>query len=248
MLIVGIVCASLQLGMGPLDAKHVEPLPPEVVEAERTTAKLRDSLELSWMARRAAARFRKSATPKQREQLKTLATLYKAQAEAAAKDGKVSVRPADLQRVLGPTLRALGSRDANGVDAAAFELAVSMVQAEVDDAVVALKLHQDRRNALREDMNRLRAELEDWPADEKREVTWHDAEGRSHTASLTREEAEALLDELSTVYETMGDMSQLMTLNLQSALQQSQQLFSMLSQMAKMMHDTTKSIINNMRD
>ena len=59
--------------------------------------------------------------------------------------------------------------------------------------------------------------------------------------------ATATPEKLDEALATLGDDSQLMNLELQDTLQKLQQSLQMLSNISKMMHDTTMSIIRNFR-
>ena len=59
----------------------------------------------------------------------------------------------------------------------------------------------------------------------------------------TREEIEAQIQDMEERLQTLGDDAQLANIDLQSALQRTQQTLQMLSNVSKMMHDTAMEVI-----
>lgn len=77
--------------------------------------------------------------------------------------------------------------------------------------------------------------------------TYTDADGMKKTETLTKTQADDLLSSLESQLSTIGDMTQLMQMNLEQALQKEQQFYQIMSNIMKMMHDTAKSIIQNLK-
>jgi hypothetical protein len=67
------------------------------------------------------------------------------------------------------------------------------------------------------------------------------------TKTLTPAQLDALIAALEAKLQTVGQDSQLATIDLQNALQQQQQVIQMLSNISKLMNDTSMSIIGNLK-
>jgi hypothetical protein len=120
------------------------------------------------------------------------------------------------------------------------------------------------KKTTREEMSKLQDEITDWPDDgSKREITYmepkKDADGNyvvdakgnyvfeEKTVLMSKDEAKNLLDKMDKSLSNFSDMNQMDMFDLQEASQKKSQIMQLLSDVAKTIHDTAKSIINNMR-
>ena len=67
------------------------------------------------------------------------------------------------------------------------------------------------------------------------------------TVVMTKEQIEALIDDIESQLATLEDMGQDLWLNLQDAMNVQQQLMQMMANIMKNIHNTAKAIIRNMK-
>lgn len=112
------------------------------------------------------------------------------------------------------------------------------------------------KKEIREDISMLQDELSDWPeGQDKMEITYNEysqnADGtfssKEVTKEMTKEDVNNLIDSLNSTKDTLSEMNQMDMLNLQNAMNNQSQLMQTVSNIMKVMHDTAKSIIQNLR-
>ena len=131
-------------------------------------------------------------------------------------------------------------------------MALDGAQQDVLELANQLATATQNGRTFREDLADFRNTLADWPEDlQAMEFTWHEMTDTGSiiekTEMLTKEKAHAKMEELEMTLGTIGDMRQEWQLSLQDALNRQQQAFQILSNIIKMMHDTAKSVIQNVR-
>lgn len=130
-------------------------------------------------------------------------------------------------------------------------MAYDGISSRVMDLAGELKGNLDQTKELREILSDFREELsEDWAEGEMRDFTYfedHDGEYVLVTKSLSREDAKLKMEEMEGYLANMGDVKQDFQFRLQMAMQQQQQAMQIMSNISKMIHDTAKAIIQNLR-
>jgi len=135
----------------------------------------------------------------------------------------------DISVVCGVMYRAIGPAEAR-----TFELAQS------------LQRNLDAKRYLREAINEIRDVIANniWPT----KVTYVDGAGVERTITLlSNEEAVNLLKNLEEQFQTAGDMTQMLQMRLQDAMNELSQMMTLLSAIMKNQHETLKQIIRNMK-
>lgn len=131
---------------------------------------------------------------------------------------------------------------------------ITYMENETEEMAEDLNTKIEAKNDLRTESTELSEMISDWPDDgSTQSYTWNsyevDDDGnvyvQTNTKELTKEEAEALQEDLEGQLETLDDYTQLQQLELQDAYQDQQQAMSTLSQILSSMHDTMKNTINN---
>jgi hypothetical protein len=110
-------------------------------------------------------------------------------------------------------------------------------------------------NALREELLMLQDELADWPDGEIRTITYGMAVRQSdgswkltkQTKTMTKEEIRVLISTLEGQISEMSEVWEADMLKLQDAMNKQARLYQVFSNTLKMMKDTAKAIIRNMR-
>ena len=109
---------------------------------------------------------------------------------------------------------------------------------------------------LRTDMADIRETLADWPAgQETQHFTWTEVsigpdgklQSETKEGDLTKEEAQALLEELDTQLDTLREMTELQRIDLQNMTQDYNQALNTLSGILKSQQEYLKAIINNLK-
>jgi len=124
--------------------------------------------------------------------------------------------------------------------------AIAPAEAKTYKLAQSLQRNLDAKRLLREAINDIKEVIADgdWPT----EVTYVDGTGVKRTVVLrSKGEAENLLKDLESQYQTAKDMTQMLQMQLQDAMNKQQQVYAMLSAIMKNQHDTLKQIIQNMR-
>jgi predicted nucleic acid-binding Zn-ribbon protein len=127
-----------------------------------------------------------------------------------------------------------------------LEKRYNTAEADVFDLANKLQGNLDAKMSLRQDISELREIIskDGWPF----KFSYYDENGRVISVVLsTPREAMALVEKLEQSLQTMSDMSQMMQLELQDAMNKQQQMMQTLSAFMKSQHDTLKAIISNMR-
>lgn len=122
----------------------------------------------------------------------------------------------------------------------------AVAEAEVFDTAQQIQENLDAKKQLREDIAELRDIItnDSWPA----KFLYHDENGNEVAVVLSSsDEAKALLEKLEQSLQTLSDISQMLQLELQDAMNKQQQAMQILSNIMKNQHDTLKAIIQNMR-
>lgn len=122
----------------------------------------------------------------------------------------------------------------------------AVAENEVFDIAQQIQENLDAKKQLRADIAELRDIItnDSWPA----KFSYHDENGNEVAVVLsTLDEAKALLEKLEQSLQTLSDISQMMQLELQDAMNKQQQAMQILSNIMKNQHDTLKAIIQNMR-
>jgi hypothetical protein len=97
--------------------------------------------------------------------------------------------------------------------------------------------------------------LKDWPDGQSQEFTWHtvsfDENGnptvQTHTETLSKEDAQKLLDDLNMQQQSIGDMSDMAKFDLQSKYQDYTQAVQTLAGIQKQTYDDAMKIIANLK-
>ncbi len=123
-----------------------------------------------------------------------------------------------------------------------------------------LKGNIESKRAKREEISDVRETISDYPkgwsqvgtTDDGKPIlkttfTYTDEEGVTKTKELDKEGALGLVKTMESQLSTIGDMTQEMQLNLEQALQKEQQFYQLISNIMKIMNDTAKSIIQNVK-
>jgi len=127
-----------------------------------------------------------------------------------------------------------------------LEKRYNAAEADVFDLANKLQGNLDAKMSLRQDISELRDIItnDSWPV----KFSYYDENGRVISVVLSSpREAMALEEKLEQSLQTMSDMSQMMQLDLQDAMNKQAQAMQILSNIMKAQHDTLKAIINNMR-
>lgn len=150
----------------------------------------------------------------------------------------------------------LGNGDANMVACNSMLAAYAGVTDDLYGLANKCSNTTNLKKSIREDEAMLRDELANWPEGvDKIEITYNeysqDANGNFIKTEVTKEmsksEVQNLMSELDGVKETLTEMNQMDMLNLENAMNSQAQLLQTVSNIMKMMHDTAKSIIQNLR-
>jgi len=139
-----------------------------------------------------------------------------------------------------------GENESTMTEFLSLEKRYNTAEADAMDLANKLQGNLDAKMSLRQDISELRDIItnDSWPV----KFSYYDENGRVISVVLsTPREAMALLENLEQSLQTMSDMSQMMQLQLQDAMNKQQQVMQILSNIMKAQHDTLKAIINNMR-
>ena len=129
------------------------------------------------------------------------------------------------------------------------------IDGEIYDLATTLESGNNAKQDLRETMTELRDEIADPDAPWPQTFSWNeygiDSDGNltvsEQTASLTKAEAEALLENLEGQLSTVGENTQLWQIDLQNAMQQQSELMNIFAAILKNMHDTMAATIRNVK-
>jgi hypothetical protein len=149
---------------------------------------------------------------------------------------------------------ATGAQDATELAQGVMMMAYAGAEAELQEMAARVKANLEGKKTVREDLAELRDLINDdqWPAEFTYTEHVKNASGKLVSTEKTvtlasKDEAEALLQDLESQLQTMTDMSQMLQLQLQEAMNKQQQAMQILSNIMKNQHDTLKAIIQNMR-
>lgn len=152
-----------------------------------------------------------------------------------------------------------GEQDVNAATNGIMMMGLSDAQSQVLKFGTDLKGKIEAKKTMREDITDVREMLAAYPEGwetttdvdgnevTKAEFSWLDADGVRHTDTMTKAEAETHLGTMESTLESISDMTQMMQMDLERAMQLEQQYFQTMSNIMKMMHDTAKSIISNLK-
>ncbi len=151
---------------------------------------------------------------------------------------------------------ALGSGDANMLTNQSVLAAYAGVNEDLMGFANKVNNNNNAKSTLRENVSMLQDEVTNWPDGvETQDITYteltQNADGTftetEVTKPMTKAEVQNLIESMNSQKETLSEMSQMDMLNLQNAMNQQSQLMQTLSNIMKVMHDTAKSIIQNLR-
>lgn len=153
--------------------------------------------------------------------------------------------------------------DSTGIDEQAFSdatttlMAFSMggIEGQLTGLAKQVQGGNGAKRDLRESMTELREEISDPDARWPQEFTWNeystDSDGKmtstEKSGSLTKAEAEALVDTLDGQLSTIGEQSALWQFDLQSAMQKQSEIMNIMTAILKQMHDTMSATIRNVK-
>jgi hypothetical protein len=189
----------------------------------------------------------------------TLAGLVHSEARSNPSGIQVGSFSAPLTKALGDSLEVYmvssGVGEADRAVQGVLLGAMVGIEQELSVFARALQAKLDLSAELRTDITELQNEIADWEdPGEKREFSWHEIETDSEgkianislkTATLDKAGAEELLNELETGRANLGDLTEMMKLELQQMSQDYQQALNTLSNLLKSQHDSLMSIIRN---
>jgi len=142
--------------------------------------------------------------------------------------------------------------DANTAVQGVVTTAITASEQDTRDFAEKLAGNLDAKKELRVQIQDIQEQLSDadWSkADKDGKLPFDvvDENGKEKTVMMTKGEAESYKDGLQSKYDTAGDMTQMMQLQLQDAMNKQAQAVQMLSGIMKTLYDTAKAVINNLR-
>ncbi len=152
--------------------------------------------------------------------------------------------------------KTLGSGDGNMLTNQSVLAAYAGVNDDLMGFANKVNNNNNAKSTLRENVSMLQDEVTNWPEGvETQDITYteltQNADGsfteKEVTKPMTKAEVQNLIDSMNSQKDTISEMSQMDMLNLQNAMNQQSQLMQTLSNIMKVMHDTAKSIIQNLR-
>lgn len=176
--------------------------------------------------------------------------------EALVADGRPTKLPPSLEADVGNALEQYvvvrKEADANAAVSGLVEMAVTSAETDMYDFASQLQDNLDAKKNKREEIADFRDQLADadWDAvgeDGTIDFDIVGEDGEVKTVSMTKAQAEAHLENLETDLATLSDMTQMMQLQLQDAMNKQAQAIQTLSAIMKSIHDTAKAVIQNMR-
>ena len=156
---------------------------------------------------------------------------------------------ADVGRALEEYVTTRGEADANEAVSGLVEMAITSAETDLYDFAEQLQGNLDAKKNKREEIADFRDQLADaeYNADGKATFDIIDENGEVKQVEMTKDQAEAHLEKLETQLATLGDMTQMMQMRLQDAMNKQAQAIQTLSAIMKSIHDTAKAVIQNMR-
>ncbi|HXH62403.1 MAG TPA: hypothetical protein VNI20_13730 [Fimbriimonadaceae bacterium] len=128
---------------------------------------------------------------------------------------------------------------------------------DLRDMADKVKYFNDMKKALREQISSLRSTSQGMRRGQRATITLVNVDRQykpgakgvtdGRRAVYTREQIDSYVNRLNTDLETVGDDAQMQQLQLQQMLEKRQQLMQTISNICKVMNDSAKSIINNMK-
>ena len=135
---------------------------------------------------------------------------------------------------------------------ASLEAMAEAANGQLGGLALQAQASTNAKKDLRADMADVRETLANWPEGAETQTfywTEYDDYGKptEYQEDLAREQAEALYDSLASQEATMSDLNQLQTMDLQALEQRQQEVMEAMSNILKILHDTAKAIIGNLR-
>ncbi len=207
--------------------------------------------------------FLSTLSPEHTQSLQAAGNMIAKEASAAvAAGGDIAAVTASLSTqgsdIVNNTLVAsTGINEKSLQDATNTVMAFGMgdIDGQIYDMATTLDAGNKAKQDLRETMTELRDEISDSTAPWPQTFTWNeygtDDDGNltvtERSESLTKAEAETLLENLEGQLSTVGENTQLWQMNLQDAMQKQSELMNIFAAILKNMHDTMAATIRNVK-
>lgn len=147
----------------------------------------------------------------------------------------------------------VGTSSADSAMSGVVAAGLAGIEKDLQDFAAVVQGHLDEKKSLNEDLAEARDTIKNWPEGaETQNFSWTEFDGngnaiRHENEPLTRDQADQLVSQMDTRYQTLQDMSQMDNLRLQDMYQKQQQAYTTLSNILKMQFDLIKAIIGNIR-
>jgi len=154
----------------------------------------------------------------------------------------------DLSQAFDPYIVSLEETHAEMITQNTMMMSLQQTEEEVKDLALEIEGNNKAKADLRETITYLRELAADPNTTYPVTVRYYDTAGNAVKSAVnSAKEAILLADRLESTLATMSDMSQMMQLELQDAMNKQAQAMQTLSAIMKSQHDTLKAIISNMR-
>lgn len=160
-----------------------------------------------------------------------------------------------ISGAMGGIAETTGATDSETLTMDTLLCAYQGVQGTLEEFALKIQGSNVMKQEVREELTMLRDMLSDWPEGETRTITYSSMEKQpdgsykmvEHTETLTKKDAENLIEKMETDLNSLSDISQMDNLKLQQIMEQQAQLMQTMSNIMKAINDAAKAIIGNMR-